>query len=216
MLGNGFAKRLVGSVVFPSEFGPAVQLRVANLLWRQRIAGRTREGFPAFGKGVVGEISEFDAEGQRTGLHNPLVIGVPSFIRLVRKGLDSFNDARVKTRPKQVGGFQRGIFQRGETQERRRGQTLTTPVGPNECWRNEYTLLNFLEKTQNIFLFTSFCRRDYSQNRVQGSYSKRTMVRNRNPMWARVIGFKDDMTSFLIYVRIPKVLAQHFDQIHTA
>ncbi len=100
--------------------------------------------------------------------------------------------------------------------ERRRRETLSTPVGPNECWRNEYTLLNFLEKTQNIFLFNSFCRRDYSQNRVQGSYSKRTMVRNRNPMWARVIGFKDDMTSYLIYVRIPKVLAQHFDQIHTA
>jgi len=111
VLGNGFAKRLVGSVVFPSEFGPTVKLRVANLLWRQRIAGRTREGFPSFGKGVVGEISEFDAEGQRTGLHNSLVIGVPRLIRLVGKGLDCFNNAWVKTRPKQVGGFQRGIFQ---------------------------------------------------------------------------------------------------------
>ena len=111
VLGNGFAKRLVGSVVFPSEFGPTVKLRVANLLWRQRIAGRTREGFPSFGKGVVGEISEFDAEGQRTGLHNSLVIGVPRLIRLVGKGLDCFNNAWVKTRPKQVCGFQRGIFQ---------------------------------------------------------------------------------------------------------
>ena len=102
--------------------------------------------------------------------------------------------------------------------ERHRGQTLSTPVelGLKECWRDEYTHLNFSQKTQNIFLFNSFCRRDCSQNRVQGAYSERTMVRNRDPMWAQVIGFKDDMTSSLIYARIPKVLAQYFDQIHTA
>jgi hypothetical protein len=60
----------------------------------------------------MGEISEFDAEGERTGSQYPLVIGVPGLIRWVGKGLDGFDNARIKTRTEQILSLQSGILQR--------------------------------------------------------------------------------------------------------